>query len=75
METIVKPTHDVVVVGGGIAGVSAAVATVLFVRAGMMIDAYQKLLQVGEFRKEQKAQKELADRVGTVYWCVVLAVY
>ncbi|MBQ7335571.1 MAG: helix-turn-helix transcriptional regulator, partial [Clostridia bacterium] len=52
-----------------------AVATVLFVRAGMMIDAYQKLLQVGEFRKEQKAQKELADRVGTVYWCVVLAVY
>ncbi|MBQ7335327.1 MAG: FAD-dependent oxidoreductase [Clostridia bacterium] len=44
METIVKPTHDVVVVGGGIAGVSAAVAAA---RAGSSVLLIEKGINLG----------------------------
>lgn len=52
-----------------------ACAVFIFISKGMRWNAYEKLLQVGEFTKEQKFVNRKTDPIAGVYWCVVTAVY
>lgn len=52
-----------------------AVAVHLFIRTGMSWGSYQKLLQEGDYTKEEKeANKKLSFLPG-IYWCTVTAIY
>jgi hypothetical protein len=52
-----------------------ATGVFLFVRAGIINECYQKLLQQGEYSDKEKRTKRLLDPVSTIYWCSVTAVY
>lgn len=43
--------------------------------SGMVHGAYQKLLQTGDYTKERKESEKVLSVVGSVYWCLVTAVY
>ena len=47
----------------------------LFVRYGMLHSAYHKLLQIGDYTKEDKAVAKQLSGFSAVYWCGMTAVY
>ena len=47
----------------------------LFVSEGSIRSCYQKLLEEGEYTVEKKMYNTRNDRVSTIYWCIVTAVY
>lgn len=52
-----------------------AVAVQFFIRAGMPQGSYQKLLQEGEYTKEQKEVSKKLSFLPGVYWCSVVALF
>ena len=46
----------------------------LFIYAGVRHNAYQVLLQEGEYRAKHKVNK-LADTIGAIYWPIITCVY
>ncbi|MBQ1251909.1 MAG: helix-turn-helix transcriptional regulator [Firmicutes bacterium] len=52
-----------------------ALAVNLFIRVGIPMGAYQKLLQEGEYTKEGKAVYKKISFVPGVYWCSVTALF
>ncbi|MBQ8563848.1 MAG: helix-turn-helix transcriptional regulator [Firmicutes bacterium] len=50
-----------------------AVAVNLFVRSGIVWGSFDRLLKEGDYRPE--SEKSLADKIGGVYWPLVVAVY
>lgn len=52
-----------------------AAAVYLFVLVGMEKGAYEQLLQVGEYTRENKAASKVLERIAVVYWCVATAIY
>ena len=55
--------------------VLVAAAVYLFVTAGMRREMYQKLLQEGEYTARNKGLNRLMEKVGAIYWPLVLAIY
>lgn len=53
--------------------VSAAVF--LFITAGMVNSAYDKLLQEGEFSRKRKRGKKRAEKIMGIYWPVITVIY
>lgn len=52
-----------------------SVATALFIKAGMTMDAYKQLLQQGDYTSQRKDAKKKSEKIAGVYWSVVLAAY
>ncbi|MBQ8311152.1 MAG: helix-turn-helix transcriptional regulator [Clostridia bacterium] len=53
--------------------VFVSVGVFLMVRSGNIYEAYQKLLQEGEYERRENAKK--SDFFSTIYWCAALAIY
>ena len=47
----------------------------LFIWSGYIYGSYTKLLQEGDFTREEKAIRKRTDFFPGVYWCVVVAIY
>jgi len=47
----------------------------LFIRAGMTMDSYNKLLQEKDYTKEQKALSKKTEIISGIYWCGITAFY
>lgn len=52
-----------------------ATGTYLFVRAGMIRDRYQKLLEEEEYSREKKLNNKKNEKIASIYWCTITAVY
>lgn len=52
-----------------------SIATNLFIRSGMIMGSYQKLLQEKEYTIEQKRAGKVIDRVAAIYWMIATAGY
>ena len=55
--------------------VFVAIATVLFVKSGMIYSSFQKLLQEGDYTTEKKEINHRTAAITAIYWCTVTAVY
>ena len=47
----------------------------LFVSRGLVRESYSKLLQLGDFTPEKKANGKVIEKIAGIYWCVVTAIY
>ncbi|MBO5342343.1 MAG: helix-turn-helix transcriptional regulator [Lachnospiraceae bacterium] len=55
--------------------VLVAMAVFLFVRWGNEADAYEQLLQTGDYDPDHKKNYEKHELIGGIYWCSVTAIY
>lgn len=55
--------------------VLVSIAVNIFIRTSMVNDSYKQLLQEGDYSAERKARNRRWESVGTIYWCIVTAVY
>ena len=55
--------------------VFVAVAVYLFVRYGIMVSCYEKLLQEGNYTIENKTTAKKLSNFSGAYWCFVTAIY
>ena len=55
--------------------VIAGVGVICFVRTGIIWASYEKLLQEGEYTKENKDKKSVSSVIYSVYWTIATAVY
>ncbi len=55
--------------------VLVAIAVFLFVRWGNEADAYEQLLQTGDYDPDHKKNYEKHELIGGIYWCSVTAIY
>lgn len=46
-----------------------------FIRAGVRWESLQKLLQEGDYTRENKRHSSISDTVSTVYWLIVTAIF
>lgn len=53
----------------------AGVGVICFIKTGIMWASYEKLLQEGEYSKENKEKPSITAAVYTAYWVIVTAVY
>lgn len=51
------------------------IAVILFIKVGIIMESYNKLLQEGEYTKVKKERSPLVGVVTTVYWLVTRAIY
>lgn len=59
----------------GILLVMIATAVYLFVRVGMTKGSYDRLLQEGDYTVAKKKNSPVTQRVSTIYWLSVVAIY
>lgn len=52
-----------------------AIAVFLFVTAGVRWGSMQKLLQEGEYTDKKKKENRIKEKIGGVYWPIIVAVY
>ena len=52
-----------------------AVAVYLFVWSGIIYGSYDKLLQIGDYTKENKNFNKFMQPVAGIYWCLATAIY
>lgn len=52
-----------------------AAGVYLFVRAGMIWDSYQKLLEEEDYTREKKINNKKNEKISSIYWCTMTAVY
>ena len=52
-----------------------AIAVNKFVKLGLIREGYMKLLKQEEFEPANRKKAELEERVGGIYWPVVVAIY
>lgn len=53
----------------------AGVGVICFIKTGIIWASYEKLLQEGEYSKENKEKPSIASAVYTAYWVITTAVY
>ena len=53
----------------------AGVGVICFIKTGIVWASYEKLLQEGEYSKENKEKPSIAAAVYTAYWVITTAVY
>jgi len=59
----------------GLLLIIVAIAVYLFITAGMKRDSYKQLLQEEEYASKNKENDDLAGKVASVYWPLVVAIY
>ncbi|MCH5280759.1 MAG: helix-turn-helix transcriptional regulator [Lachnospiraceae bacterium] len=52
-----------------------ALASFLFVSAGIVRGSFDKLLQEGDYTKEKKTVRNKIEPLAGIYWCIVAAIY
>jgi hypothetical protein len=52
-----------------------SVASYLFVSAGVVMSGYDRLLGEGEYTQSARKEEEHHDKIGGIYWPLVVAVY
>lgn len=52
-----------------------AIGVMFFVKAGIIQESYEKLLQEGEYTREGKEKNKVGNKVGSVYWLIITAIY
>ena len=52
-----------------------AAGVFLLTSAGFRKGAYDQLLQVGDFTREEKKAGKIIDKIAMVYWCIVTVLY
>lgn len=52
-----------------------AIGVYFFVRAGMVKDSYQKLLEEEEYTREKKLSNKKNEKISSIYWCIITAIY
>ncbi len=52
-----------------------SIAVVLFIKAGMIHGAFNKLLQQGDYTPQKKEKVKRNETIAGVYWSVVVAIY
>lgn len=52
-----------------------AAGVYLFVRAGIIRDSYQKLLEEEEYTREKKLSNKKNEKIASIYWCIITAIY
>ena len=53
----------------------AGVGVICFIKTGVIWASYEKLLQEGEYSKENKEKPSLSSAIYTAYWVIAAAVY
>lgn len=66
---------DYIGLGVCIALVFVVIAVALFVNSGTQWGAFQKLLAEGDYSKEGKKASKLTEKIASIYWLTVLAIY
>lgn len=51
------------------------IGVTLFVRSGVIWESYQKLLQEGDYTKENKEKQPLMNAVSVIYWLCMTAIF
>lgn len=59
----------------GILLVMVSIAVRLFITTGMRYNSYKVLLQEGEFRESYKQKNKMSDRIGAIYWPLIVCIY
>lgn len=52
-----------------------AAGVFLIVRAAMIHDTYEQLLEEGDYTQEKKAMAKKNNNLSTAYWCIALAIF
>ena len=52
-----------------------ALGVFLLVKTCMVFGSYQRLLEEGDYSRQNKAEEKSSDAIDTIYWSVVTAVY
>jgi hypothetical protein len=55
--------------------VAVALAVGLFISSGSRMEAYDKLLNEGDYTKQQKAGNSFAEKISGPYWMLIVAIY
>lgn len=71
----ISENHAIVIGMVGVLLVLVALGVYRFVKAGIMKDSYDKILEQGEFTIEKKSNRKNNDTFSAVYWLIVTAVY
>lgn len=53
----------------------AGVGVICFIKTGIIWASYEKLLQEGEYSKENKEKSSIADAIYIAYWVIATAIY
>ena len=53
----------------------AGVGVICFIKTGIIWASYEKLLQEGEYSKENKEKPSFSGAIYTAYWVIATAVY
>ena len=53
----------------------AGVGVICFIKTGIIWASYEKLLQEGEYSKENKEKPSIADAIYIAYWVIATAIY
>lgn len=53
----------------------AGVGVICFIKTGIILESYEKLLQEGEYSIENKEKPSIATAVYTAYWIIATAIY
>lgn len=52
-----------------------AIAVTIFITSGMKMDSYKQLMQEGEYSPVEKESTDFTEKIGSVYWPVIVAIY
>jgi len=76
ISSMIAENNDLVATGGvAMLLLMVAVATFLFITAGLMQDAYQQLLEIGDYAPDKKKTNTIVEVAGSIIWPLVTAVY
>ncbi len=75
MAAFLTERGEVVAAMVGVLLILVAIAVNLFVRAGMIKESYDKLLQEGDYTPQKKRIAPLLSRIATIYWLTAVAIY
>lgn len=64
-----------VIIGVDLCLALVALGVFFLVRTLCVFEAFQKLLEEGDYSRKKKIENEKNDALSTVYWCVITAVY
>ena len=53
----------------------AGIGVICFIKTGIIWASYEKLLQEGEYSKENKEKPSIADAIYIAYWVIATAIY
>lgn len=74
--TIINTNNDLfLIIMLSLTFIIAGIGVILLVKSSIIWESYEKLLQEGEYSKENKEKKSISSAIYTAYWAVIIAVY